>query len=442
LNMIRRFRLVQLFLSMFLLVSILTGCTNGAKDKGKEGAVEIVFWQPDLATWQPLYEELIKNFNDEHPNIRVKMANIPEEGYFEKMNTAFAAGKGPDMWVGWYSVDEYARGYIAPIDDYIQMDKFDMDQYFQPITEARLKGADGKYYGLPRDASMSAVLYNKDIFDKYNVPYPKDDWTLEDFRSIAAKLTHPDDKIYGTDMVGDEWGFITGAPLVWNMGSDLISEDGWKVKGIMDSPETIMLFEYAQSVLKDGSNIPSSIMANLSGDHAGFTTGTVAMSAGDLWGFNTIKDVPFNWGVVTYPRVSSSMDQYGWLDVVNWHMNAKSKHKDETWEFMKYMSSEEVGKSVAKELTWGPPLKQTWIDAGLTDDEHLGVFYKQGSLPTKTPIYLRNKDWYSINQPFTDAAADMLNPLKGKEYADPKAALGKAADEIQAKLDELKSKKQ
>jgi ABC-type glycerol-3-phosphate transport system substrate-binding protein len=79
--------------------SATTTTTTASAAKSGE-TTEIVFWQLDGPTWMPLYKDLIKKFEDSHPDIKVKMTNIPEEGYFEKLNTAFAAGKGPDMWGG------------------------------------------------------------------------------------------------------------------------------------------------------------------------------------------------------------------------------------------------------------------------------------------------------------------------------------------------------
>ena len=47
----------------------------------------------------------------------------------------------------------------------------------------------GGIYGLPYDRSAYAVFFNKDLFDKAHVPYPKAGWTYSDFTTAAAAIT-------------------------------------------------------------------------------------------------------------------------------------------------------------------------------------------------------------------------------------------------------------
>ncbi|MFB9277677.1 ABC transporter substrate-binding protein [Cohnella cellulosilytica] len=439
----KRTGLVML-VALTLVFGILSGCTKGKSEGNSSGSsndsgtqTEIVFWQPDLANWQPLYNKLVKKFEESHPTIKVKMTNIPEDGYFEKLNTAFAAGKGPDIWVGWYATDEFDRGYIAPIDEFIEADDWDMSQYFQPIVDLRLKGADGKHYGLPRDYSSYVFLYNKDLFDKAQIPYPTDDWTFEEFRNIAKQLTDADSQTYGTDIVSDGWG---DSPLLWSLGGDMISDDGWTVKGILDSPQTVKWFELGQQLVNDGSSLPTSIAETMTGDNGPFGSGKVAISIGSMWGYNSLKDLPFEFGAVSYPQIPGS-ENYGWADVVSWFMNAKSKHQLETWQFMKFMSSTEIAQEVVEEMTWGPPIPSIWVDQKLIEDDVLKVFYDQGKRPTKTPTYVRSNSWQAIENSVMGISTDTLLPLKGTPLKDPQEVLSKAADEIQKILDETKGRK-
>ena len=55
-------------------------------------------------------------------------------------------------------------------------------------------------YMLPYRNSRWAVYYNKDLFDRRGVAYPKEDWTWEDYERIAVQLTKRTglDKSYGS----------------------------------------------------------------------------------------------------------------------------------------------------------------------------------------------------------------------------------------------------
>ena len=56
---------------------------------------------------------------------------------------------------------------------------------------------DDKVYGLPAYVDKALTIYNKDLFDKANIPYPTaEDWTWEKFIEIGKKLTDETNGIY------------------------------------------------------------------------------------------------------------------------------------------------------------------------------------------------------------------------------------------------------
>jgi multiple sugar transport system substrate-binding protein len=399
---------------------------------------EVVMWNPDIATWQPLYDKLKKDFETTYPEITLKVVNIPQAAYAEKLNAAFAAGNGPDVWVNYYPTSEYARGYIESLDDYMKADTIDAKQYFQPISDLRGKGTDGKTYALPRDVSMTMIVYNKDLFDKYKVPYPKNDWTIDDFRKTAKDLTHKSDKVFGTDLINDKT--LPGSPLIWNLGGDMIGDDGFKAAGLLDGEPMVKAFDLFKNVAADGSNIPSDVLDTLpkGSDNPALVTGTVGMSRLELWGYSSLKDLTFKWGVVPFPKASASSESYAWVDTVNWHMNAKSKHKNEAWAAIKYLTGKEAAAIIAKDQTWMPSNKQVWLDNGWDKDEKLGAFFAEGNKKTKISVRLRSTMYsQAINTAYKKAFKDVIFPLDGKP-ADAAKALKDAATEAQGIMDKAK----
>lgn len=69
--------------------------------------------------------------------------------------------------------------------------------------------AQGEFYGLPFKMEAWCVYYNKDLFDRYGVPYPSGPWTWDEYVETAKKLTHPEDGVYGSFMQPDsQWMFL------------------------------------------------------------------------------------------------------------------------------------------------------------------------------------------------------------------------------------------
>jgi multiple sugar transport system substrate-binding protein len=59
-----------------------------------------------------------------------------------------------------------------------------------PTTIDIQKGfADGGTYGMPVSTTSGALFHNKDLFDKFGVPYPKDGMTWDVLYELAKKMT-------------------------------------------------------------------------------------------------------------------------------------------------------------------------------------------------------------------------------------------------------------
>ena len=51
--------------------------------------------------------------------------------------------------------------------------------------------------GIPALVDNLAVVYNKDLFKRNNVPEPNKNWTWDDLRAAAKATTDPGAKIFG-----------------------------------------------------------------------------------------------------------------------------------------------------------------------------------------------------------------------------------------------------
>ena len=59
------------------------------------------------------------------------------------------------------------------------------DMYYQQPVAAL--SYNGRLLAVPRDVSNLLIYYNKDLFDSYNIPYPDNDWTLDDLLNIEVQ---------------------------------------------------------------------------------------------------------------------------------------------------------------------------------------------------------------------------------------------------------------
>jgi multiple sugar transport system substrate-binding protein len=242
--------------------------------------LRVTMWESNEAL-EP-YNKAKAMFESANPNIKVQLEPVPQE-YGTKLLVQIAAGTAPDVFqLGDGDVSKFVKqGVVEPLDDYIKRDNFDMSVFFPDI--AKIGQLEGKTYLLTKDYSPLVLFYNKALFEKAGVAPPSADWTWQDFLETAKKLTVTDgDKVtqWGAQ-VPNSWGdptWLRGtAPFIYQNGADILSPDGQKATGYLNSPETIEAVQFFTDLITKHKVSPSKAdVAALQGQDL-FQTGKVAM---------------------------------------------------------------------------------------------------------------------------------------------------------------------
>lgn len=164
---------------------VISGCSSNKKEGG--GNVELKLGFYSSAQSDEKMQELIAKFEEKHPNIKVKTESSPYNQFFQKLDTQIAAESAPDLWLSdGVLVPKYAeRGVLKDLTEWIQRD-LKSDEYYGLDFN---KDAEGKYWGVPQGIQIAVLYYNKDMFDEAQVDYPTEDWTWDDLKAAAEKLT-------------------------------------------------------------------------------------------------------------------------------------------------------------------------------------------------------------------------------------------------------------
>ena len=88
------------------------------------------------------------------------------------------------------------KNQLMPLDDMVKESGIDMAPYQGSDEGIRIGD---QLYGLPFRNDYYVLYYNKTLFDKAGVEYPKHDMTWDEYRELAKKMTSGEgnDKIYG-----------------------------------------------------------------------------------------------------------------------------------------------------------------------------------------------------------------------------------------------------
>jgi len=208
--------------------------------------------------------------------------------YRERLLTSMAAGSPPDVFL----LDDsdvpalVNRGVVLDLAPYLARAGVDIGCLDQTVLSVFSRG--NAVYALPRGYTPLVVVYNKDLFDRAGIPYPRDDWTWDDFLRAAKRLTRDTD---GDGRI-DQWGAYFDRrpsiwiPWVWAGGGDVLCVDGRRAGGCLDAPVTIEAIRWYTGWMTRQGIAPRThnLVKSVGEDFRLFTSGRVAMlTTGHSW---------------------------------------------------------------------------------------------------------------------------------------------------------------
>ncbi len=217
-----------------------------------------------------LYECSLQN-----PDILVKYEPIPSD-YWAKIKTMVGSGTEPDI----YYMDIFqfpffaTQGVLQPIDDYMAKEGVSRDEFLDTLINAFTW--EGKTYGIPKDFNTLGLFYNKDLFDQAGVDYPTNDWTWDDLKAAAQKITDATG-VAGFSVPPDPGRFPI---FVFQNGGQIMNDDFTDT--LLDSPEAIEAGKFYTGARAEGwAIIPQDVGVGWQGE--AFGKGDVAMVLEGGW---------------------------------------------------------------------------------------------------------------------------------------------------------------
>ena len=347
------------FIASAAAISMLAGCGadtgKGAQDSSgggsASGPVTIKFHAYGSET-QQAWSKVIDGFQAKYPNIKVELVNLSEKGdtqeYAKKLDLAAASGEAMDVMMfseaGMYA-QRVALGMVAPLDEFIQKEGYKVTEEYKVDTQLN-----GKYYALPGKFNPWYVLLNKDHLKEANLEVPKD-WTWDQFMDYAKKLTKGDGptKRYGTYFHGPQgggWLEYTRLALANQPdNSDYLKADGTSNLSNPLFKKSIELRYQMEKV--DKSSTPyTDMMSQKLNYRPQFFNQSASMIVIGSWMNSEIggtEQFPLNFNVAVAPFPKNNASDPGGYSMVTTDfmaVAAKSKHKQEAYQFIRYFTTD------------------------------------------------------------------------------------------------------
>jgi multiple sugar transport system substrate-binding protein len=302
--------------------------------------------------------ELIREFEQRHPDIHVRLTLVPGSAYYQKLQVMLASGTAPDVFrCDHYQFPAYAhRGYFTPLTDFIAADKdFRFEDYFDlTIREGMYQG---RFYGPNVLFGARVIYYNKTAFQREGltdpyVLYKRGEWTMDQFLEAARRLTKFDERGTPTHF-GVLASSLEAWTFVWAFGGDILTPDG--ARCIVDTPQAVQGLQYLQDLQHKWHVTPTAAESALNAYT--FESGRIAMVfnwAGQAPIYRTIRD--FQWDVVPVPRGPAG--RISMLKGNQLLMYCRTRHPREAWQFMKFYVSRDGETILYAKLRRGMPTRK------------------------------------------------------------------------------------
>ncbi|WHX50688.1 extracellular solute-binding protein [Paenibacillus woosongensis] len=177
--------------AMLVLLTAACGKDNAAGENNKGAAEAETITLTMMHPWtspnvdNEVYKARIAEFEEQHPNIKIKQDGVPAAQYKTKLRTLAAANNLADINVVWPGADLdplVAGNLLAPINNM-------MENWASILPDSALDGfnVDGQQYAIPtKQTFVDIIYYNKEMFAQ--VGYDQFPDTYDKFIDAVKKL--------------------------------------------------------------------------------------------------------------------------------------------------------------------------------------------------------------------------------------------------------------
>ncbi|WP_282939965.1 extracellular solute-binding protein [Paenibacillus sp. RC67] len=212
--------------------------------------------------------------------------------------------------------------------DMIKKRQMDLNKLEPSTVEYAKQSSDGKMYALPVVINTQALYYNKDIFDRFGVPYPKDGMTWDEILDLGKKFNKVDG---GTEYYGI--GLYNNQYLVLNPFS-LSYVDPKTEKATIQNEKWKPVYDVLTKIYQTAGNKMRSPTFFTKDKNIAMT-----VALGNY--FLTPPMADMNWDIVSFPKYKEAPNLGPQTLPTYFSITSTSKHKELAMDVIQHILSDE-----------------------------------------------------------------------------------------------------
>ncbi len=374
------------------------------------------------------WDRIAAEFHKDRPDYELDVEIATYAEYPTKISLMIASGAPPDVFLTWaqYKAQWVEQGMIMDLAQFWERSEIAKSQTFFPfmIDAASYKG---EIVGVPYDFSSMAVVANVDAMNEAGLAVPDENWTTEEYRDYAVRLSRPEQGLYGTHLSAANtmanWGWAVNFT-----GQGWLNEDHTELY-IQDEGYLELLDYWTELVDLGAAPAPGTAPAR---DQ---WSGGYNMWQGWVhWGERAGTMASYDWTMLPFPKgaADNKTSAHGHM----WTLPSNATNPENGWVFLEWLLSPEgqhaiVTVDARQPLSNNPELWDLFFSTVQADKQETMRDLVMDTLYGQNRIYTMQywEDW-----PDVDRVMKTYLPrvFRGQEPATN--AMAQAAREIEAIL--------
>ena len=361
------------------------------------------------------FERGLAAIQTEHANWKIKLESLPHQGGVEPIATQITSGTLPDvLLVDGSSVQQWIRqGAFSNLNGFIVESEVDLGDFF-PGTIDQF-AYDNKQWGIPNDAVPEVVYYNKEMFDAAGLAYPTDDWSYEQMREAAKKLTLDGEGRNATDPDFDaenivQWGWNRTPQHIWARhyiriwGTDHCTNADCTLMDLTN-PEVVAAYQWWADMAQEDHSVPVDLYTGEQTGVAGdaFLAGKAAMGFNNVAATTQLNEQSTIKYDIVQPFKGVNGNRYGRLSTQGYVIAATSEQQEAAWTLIQLLTSDPFLTEYVAKPGHSIPARRSAARFALNPDKE----------PANQQAILDAMEYEEVFRPFTSSAFEAYDKTNG-----------------------------
>ncbi len=359
-----------LFTIIFAVAVLLAVIANVTMPKGEhDDVVCTLVWATDENPARAEQMELFRMWYLDKYHEKIDIRIDPLNYDFSKIVVQSLSGAGPDLfdYFGCQALERFiSSGIILDVTDEANAHGFNKELVWEGVWASFV--SNGRQYAFPDNVANYTLIYQKKLFHDAGIPYPKGDWTWDEFLEVAKKLSHP------REGGMRQFALLAVSPmtLIYQNDAHMFTTEGTRCT--FDSPQAIQALQFFEDMRTKYKVMPTAAdlasqaaIGGWGGNEPNlFATGYFAsVLAGRYWYIGFARDAqqaiaqgkpsPFDLGVAPVPYFKH---QWGKAGARCTGISRTSKHVKYALRFQQYLASEPYNRQINRTFDALAPVKK------------------------------------------------------------------------------------